>query len=68
MPKIKSRACKGLILRQLGHAENCSAPAAFRPLLTEGLALSGLSFLNFFLREAFNSILGVNIWMRIQIV
>jgi hypothetical protein len=34
-----------LILRQLGHASILSAPAAFRPLLTEGLAFSGFSYL-----------------------
>jgi len=33
------------ILRQLGRASACSAPAAFRPLLTKGLVLSGESLL-----------------------
>jgi len=38
--KKKGRTTRRFILRQLGHL--CSKrPAAFRPLLTEGLALSG---------------------------
>jgi hypothetical protein len=41
--KIKKPNYLGFILRQLGHL--ISRSAAFRPLLTEGLALSGLSFL-----------------------
>jgi hypothetical protein len=36
----KGRASQGFILRQLSHASGSSAPAAFRPLLTDGFALS----------------------------
>ena len=43
LTKTKKPNYQGFILRQLGHASTCSAPAAFRPLLTEGLVLSGES-------------------------
>jgi hypothetical protein len=39
--KTKGQANLRFFLRQLGHAEVLSVPAAFRTLLTEGLALSG---------------------------
>jgi hypothetical protein len=42
--KIKRPNYLEFILRQLGHL-SLKRPAAFRPLLTESLALSGLSFL-----------------------
>ena len=40
-PKQKGQAYRKFILRQLDHPEAISGPIAFRPLFTEGLALSG---------------------------
>jgi hypothetical protein len=40
-----------IIPRQLGHASTCSASVAFRPLLAEGLALSGMVCLVLFLSD-----------------
>jgi hypothetical protein len=39
MPNKKTEPTKGIILRQLGHL-GLLRPAAFRPPLTKGLALS----------------------------
>jgi hypothetical protein len=43
----KTEHTKGTFLRQLGHLH--SRPAAFRPLLTEGMALSGESLATIFI-------------------
>jgi hypothetical protein len=49
--KTKKPNYRRIILRQLGHASTRSAPAAFRPFLAEGLALSGFLPISQLIRE-----------------
>jgi len=46
LTKTKRPNYQSFFLRQLGHAETYSVSAAFRPLLTEGLVLSGIDYPN----------------------
>ncbi len=48
LTKTKNKPTQKFLLRQPGHAETCSVPVAFRPLLAKGLALSRVLLYEFY--------------------